>query len=154
MLPRYLNHNKLYNYLFQVPEVPLATCQDQLNVDSTHICAGAELGKDACSGDSGGGLFIEDNSNTWHLLGIVSYRARDCVNGTPGSTPGSAPSLTGSMPPGRPWSREIVKPSPRRNSPVQTIPKVPKRGIWTKTDTKIISIISILYLLYYISKFV
>ena len=84
MLPRYLNHNKLYNYLFQVPEVPLATCQDQLNVDSTHICAGAELGKDACSGDSGGGLFIEDNSNTWHLLGIVSYGSRDCGNGVPG----------------------------------------------------------------------
>ena len=40
------------------------------------VCAGAELGKDACSGDSGGGLFISDNTDTWHLLGIVSYGAR------------------------------------------------------------------------------
>ena len=76
--------NRLYNYLFRVPEVPLATCQEQLSVDSTHVCAGAELGKDACSGDSGGGLFIEDSSHTWHLLGIVSYGARDCGNGLPG----------------------------------------------------------------------
>ena len=67
-----------------MPEVPLATCQKDLSVDSTQVCAGAELGKDACSGDSGGGLFISDTANTWHLMGIVSYGALDCGNGIPG----------------------------------------------------------------------
>ena len=68
----------------QVPEVGLETCQQSLPVDSTQVCAGAELGKDACSGDSGGGLFISDTRDTWHLLGIVSYGARECGNGIPG----------------------------------------------------------------------
>ena len=71
----------------QVPEIGLETCQQDprfASVDSTQVCAGAELGKDACSGDSGGGLFISDTSDTWHLLGIVSYGARDCGNGSPG----------------------------------------------------------------------
>ena len=70
----------------QVPEVSLETCQKSLNtdLDSTQVCAGGELGKDACSGDSGGGLFIRDTSDTWHLLGIVSYGAKECGNGIPG----------------------------------------------------------------------
>jgi len=68
----------------KVPEVGLETCQQSLPVDSTQVCAGAELGKDACSGDSGGGLFISDTRDTWHLLGIVSYGARECGNGIPG----------------------------------------------------------------------
>ena len=70
----------------KVPEVGLETCEQSLTtyVDSTQVCAGGELGKDSCSGDSGGGLFISDTSDTWHLLGIVSYGTLDCGNGTPG----------------------------------------------------------------------
>ena len=53
-------------------------------MDASQVCAGAEEGKDSCSGDSGGGLFIQDTRDTWHLLGIVSYGARDCGNSKPG----------------------------------------------------------------------
>merc|ERR1711862_19737 len=83
------NENGVYSndqLKLKVPEVSLETCQNSLNtyLDSTQMCAGGELGKDACSGDSGGGLFIRDTSETWHLLGIVSFGANDCGNGKPG----------------------------------------------------------------------
>jgi len=83
------NENGVYSndqLKLKVPEVSLDTCQNSLNtyLDSTQVCAGGELGKDACSGDSGGGLFIRDTSDTWHLLGIVSFGANDCGNGKPG----------------------------------------------------------------------
>merc|ERR1711971_300518 len=82
-----LSENGVYSndqLKLKVPEVELETCQQSLSVDRSHVCAGAELGKDACSGDSGGGLFISDTSDTWHLLGIVSYGAKECGNGIPG----------------------------------------------------------------------
>jgi len=83
-----LNENGVFSndqYKLKVPEIALETCQKSLsNLDSSQVCAGAELGKDACNGDSGGGLFIRDTSDTWHLLGIVSYGSNDCGNGTPG----------------------------------------------------------------------
>eukprot|EP00092_Neocalanus_flemingeri_P075460 GFUD01093474.1.p1 GENE.GFUD01093474.1~~GFUD01093474.1.p1 ORF type:complete len:480 (-),score=113.09 GFUD01093474.1:19-1458(-) len=55
----------------------------------SQICAGGELGRDSCRGDSGGGLFIhnenEKQKNTpWYLVGIVSFGSRDCGNGGAG----------------------------------------------------------------------
>ena len=46
------------------------------------MCVGGELGKDVCSGDSGGGLFYKRRDVTpWYLLGIVSYGSRMCADG-------------------------------------------------------------------------
>jgi len=54
----------------------------------SQICAG-EIGKDACRGDSGGGIFIrgdedEDEDKPWYAIGIVSFGSRDCGNGIAG----------------------------------------------------------------------
>ena len=45
------------------------------------ICAGSkDYSKDSCKGDSGGGLFekLDDSSNQWVLIGIVSF-GRECA---------------------------------------------------------------------------
>ena len=69
-------------------------CIKDLNktLDDTHLCAGGELWKDSCAGDSGGGLFsdlIEGQDKTgldrkWEVVGIVSFGSRRCGNGKPG----------------------------------------------------------------------
>ena len=48
------------------------------------MCAGGNKGEDACSGDSGGGLFNEISTGIWEVVGIVSYGSNRCGNGTPG----------------------------------------------------------------------
>jgi len=59
------------------------------------ICAGGEVGKDSCGGDSGGPLYMRyiiegqkgsayfDNSKPWYLLGIVSFGTKTCGAGNP-----------------------------------------------------------------------
>ena len=58
------------------------------------FCAGGEIGKDSCRGDSGGGVFMRKggqkaqvkgkNIPPWYLVGIVSFGSRDCGNGSAG----------------------------------------------------------------------
>ena len=62
----------------------LTTCRQYSNVGPGQLCAGGQRGKDTCKGDSGGGLFISDTSDTWYLLGILSYGAKEFGNGIPG----------------------------------------------------------------------
>ena len=65
-------------------------CREKYDVDETHLCAGGELGKDSCSGDSGGGLFsnlndpFDGKETRWEVVGIVSFGTNLCGNGTPG----------------------------------------------------------------------
>ncbi len=57
-----------------LPVVSNDTCRDVSGYDMTDnmICAGyAQGGKDSCSGDSGGPLFVQDGSN-YIVIGIVS----------------------------------------------------------------------------------
>ena len=43
------------------------------------------LGKDSCSGDSGGPLIQQANTDTpWFLVGVVSFGTSKCGTGTPG----------------------------------------------------------------------
>ena len=52
----------------------------------TQICAGGEgHGKDACRGDSGGGIFIQQHEGEpWYAVGIVSFGSKACGNGAAG----------------------------------------------------------------------
>ena len=59
----------------------MLACGRRQTVVSINGISISELGKDACSGYSGGSFFIIfDISDTWHLLGLVSYGARECGN--------------------------------------------------------------------------
>ena len=71
-------------------------CESQsLTTTENQICAGGEIGKGSCKGDSGGGLFygnrlVEDSftetdqeARPWFLLGIVSYGNPTCGIGKP-----------------------------------------------------------------------
>lgn len=56
---------------------------------TTQVCAGGDPGKSSCLGDSGGGLYIQNqysghDSRPWYLLGIVSYGSKYCDVGSPG----------------------------------------------------------------------
>ena len=55
-------------------------------MDETHLCAGGEIGKDSCSGDSGGGLLSNfgGEETRWEVVGILSQGTNRCGNGTPG----------------------------------------------------------------------
>ena len=66
-------------------------CSKELNtnVAKEQVCAGGELGKSACNGDSGGGLFIRKEAKEeavevkvkkapWYLFGIVSFGVPNC----------------------------------------------------------------------------
>ena len=52
------------------------------------ICAGGEMGKDSCNGDSGSALFdvlknSTDEIKRYKLIGIVSYGTGKCGRGVP-----------------------------------------------------------------------
>ena len=50
-----------------------------------HICAGGEIGKDSCNGDSGGPLLgRDDDTAPYALVGIVSGGTSRCGTGAPG----------------------------------------------------------------------
>jgi len=82
----------------QVPILTKENCTDKFKgrftPDKTQICAGGELGKDSCKGDSGGPLYmkqvtysgrpISDDFEPVYLMGIVSFGSKKCGTGTPG----------------------------------------------------------------------
>ena len=50
-----------------------------------HVCAGGELKKDSCNGDSGGPLQTRRGENGAHVLvGVVSAGTKKCGIGAPG----------------------------------------------------------------------
>jgi secreted trypsin-like serine protease len=59
-------------------------CRDVRSSD--RFCAGGEIGKDTCRGDSGGGAFLGnkfDPDGPLYLIGIVSSGSRFCGAGKP-----------------------------------------------------------------------
>ncbi|MCH8544659.1 MAG: serine protease [Alcanivorax sp.] len=62
--------------------VPGSQCrQIWRNLTDQQICAGSDLAKDTCNGDSGGPLIMYHEGQHW-LMGVTSYGSADC--GTPG----------------------------------------------------------------------
>jgi len=82
--------NAILQYL-DVPAISKRKCKEYeafRNYDlksSLQLCAGGEVGRDSCSGDSGGPLIQQANTDTpWFLVGVVSFGTSKCGTGTPG----------------------------------------------------------------------
>lgn len=74
-----------------VPLIPIRKCKSDYRIfkkisDTKHLCAGGELGKDSCSGDSGGPLLTRPRGSkkSMYLKGIVSFGTSKCGQGFPG----------------------------------------------------------------------
>uniref|UniRef100_T1IP94 DNA topoisomerase 2 n=1 Tax=Strigamia maritima TaxID=126957 RepID=T1IP94_STRMM len=63
--------------------VPNADCFNSSVVFPTNICAGGEVGKDSCQGDSGAPLVLKKHS-TYYLIGVVSWGVKCAEKGVPG----------------------------------------------------------------------
>ena len=75
-----------------IPVLTEEECEEKygaFRVRDSQICAGGEVGKDSCKGDSGGGLLSRSDISasalrSWYLMGVVSFGSRTCGNGKPG----------------------------------------------------------------------
>jgi secreted trypsin-like serine protease len=75
-----------------IPIVDLNECNrkyEQTNkiVTNNQLCAGGEMGKDSCNGDSGGPLMkynFDGTNQFWFVAGVVSYGTIECGTGVPG----------------------------------------------------------------------
>ena len=56
---------------------------DRFQLDSSEICAGGEVGKDACTGDGGSPLVCQAQSGRWTVVGLVTWGV-GCASETPG----------------------------------------------------------------------
>jgi secreted trypsin-like serine protease len=56
---------------------------NKFSLDGSEICAGGEVGKDACTGDGGSPLVCQANSGRWTVVGLVTWGV-GCATNTPG----------------------------------------------------------------------
>jgi len=94
------NDSKAPSNILQKLKMPVLSNEDcgerwgqNNSMEQTKICAGGELNKDSCKGDSGSpllaskflpnGALTDDNSQQWFLMGIVSYGSSYCGKGKP-----------------------------------------------------------------------
>lgn len=81
-----------------IPIVDSVTCQaklkaalnskkpgvgDKFTISPSEICAGAEVGKDACTGDGGSPLVCQAQSGRWTVVGLVTWGV-GCASDIPG----------------------------------------------------------------------
>lgn len=69
-----------------VPVIPHEQCavlyESAVQITEQHICAGGEVGKDSCKGDSGGPLMKPCSINTtprYFLIGVISFGHKKCA---------------------------------------------------------------------------
>ena len=56
---------------------------DRFRLDSSELCAGGQVGKDACQGDGGSPLVCQAQSGRWTVVGLVSWGI-GCASDLPG----------------------------------------------------------------------
>ena len=56
---------------------------DRFQLDSSELCAGGEVGKDACTGDGGSPLVCQAQSGRWTVVGLVTWGI-GCASHLPG----------------------------------------------------------------------
>merc|ERR1712121_560161 len=56
---------------------------DRFRIHPSEICAGAEVGKDACTGDGGSPLVCQAKSGRWTVMGLVAWGV-GCASDLPG----------------------------------------------------------------------
>jgi len=56
---------------------------DRFSLSRSEICAGGEVGKDACTGDGGSPLVCESESGRWTVVGLVTWGV-GCASDIPG----------------------------------------------------------------------
>ena len=56
---------------------------NRFQLDPSEICAGGEIGKDACTGDGGSPLVCQAQSGRWTVVGLVSWGI-GCASDLPG----------------------------------------------------------------------
>merc|ERR1711862_277227 len=56
---------------------------DRFQLHPSEVCAGGEVGKDACTGDGGSPLVCQAQSGRWTVVGLVSWGI-GCASDTPG----------------------------------------------------------------------
>lgn len=56
---------------------------DRFRLSSSEICAGGEVGKDACTGDGGSPLVCQAKSGRWTVVGLVTWGV-GCASDLPG----------------------------------------------------------------------
>jgi len=56
---------------------------DRFQLHSSEICAGGEVGKDACTGDGGSPLVCQSDTGRWTVVGLVTWGV-GCGSDTPG----------------------------------------------------------------------
>eukprot|EP00092_Neocalanus_flemingeri_P004843 GFUD01005211.1.p1 GENE.GFUD01005211.1~~GFUD01005211.1.p1 ORF type:complete len:497 (-),score=130.91 GFUD01005211.1:51-1541(-) len=56
---------------------------DRFTLDNSELCAGGEVGKDACTGDGGSPLVCQASSGRWTVVGLVTWGV-GCAEQLPG----------------------------------------------------------------------
>jgi len=56
---------------------------DRFTLDPSEVCAGGEVGKDACTGDGGSPLVCQGTSGRWTVVGLVTWGV-GCADRLPG----------------------------------------------------------------------
>jgi len=81
-------YNGVGSRILQKLQLPVLNNQQckigRLTPRPSQLCAGGELGKDSCRGDSGGPLLIQAEADMpWYVIGIVSFGSKECGSGRP-----------------------------------------------------------------------